>query len=84
MAKKRERNRRERELSLLLSAEKSLEGLRRSHQRPTQTWEFVVEALSRLKAERNILARAMAGDEDAIRARQMGGAESYASDTLGK
>jgi len=83
MAKK-DRSKRERELSLLMSAERSLENLRRSHVRPTQSWDFTVEALSRIKAERIILQKAMAGDEDAIRARQMGGVETHASDTLGE
>lgn len=82
MGKRRRSTPREKELQLLLSVERSLTDLRRYYGRPTQRYDFVLDTLTKVQAERLMLQQAMAGDADAIRHRKMG-VTTDAAHTLG-
>lgn len=68
----RKRSKREKELEALMSVEQGLTRLRKYHSRPTQSWDFSVDTLSRIQAERVMLQRALGGDAEAERYRKMG------------
>lgn len=76
-------SKRERELDLLLRIERAITHLRQHHARPTQNWDFLVEPLAMLRAERVILQSAMGGDPDAKMLRQTRRGV-HANDTMGQ
>lgn len=76
-------SKRERELSLLQRIERCATHLRQYHARPTQTWDWLVPVIARVKAERVILEQALAGDPDAMMLRQTKGRDD-ANDAMGE
>lgn len=62
---------RERELALLTSLERLLNAMVQKYSRPTQRHDILMKALEHVITERSLLARSLAGDADATRARGM-------------
>lgn len=82
MGKRKRSTPREKELHLLLSVERALTDLRRFYGRPTQRYDFVLDTLTKVQAERLMLQKAMAGDAEAMRHRKMGATDD-ATNPLG-